>query len=34
MDKVKNDLGEKGLSGEEVQDRALWRRLITNVDLT
>jgi len=32
IDRVKNDIGEKGLSGEEVQDRALWRRLIRNVD--
>jgi len=31
MDRVKKDVGEKGLSGEKVQDRALWRRLIRNV---
>ena len=24
---MKDDLGEKGLSGEEVYDRAAWRRL-------
>jgi len=34
MDRVKKHLGEKGLSGEEVQDRALWRKLIINVDPT
>jgi len=34
MDWVKMDLGEKGLSGEEVEDRALWRRLIRNVGPT
>jgi len=34
MDMVKNNLGEKGLSGEDVQDRLLWRRLIRNVDPT
>jgi len=34
MDMVKKDLGEKGLSGEEVQDRDLLRRVIRNVDPT
>ena len=32
MDSIKNDLTEKGLSGEEAQDRAAWRRLIQNID--
>ena len=26
LDKVRDDIKEKGLSGEEVYDRATWRR--------
>ena len=33
-DCVKDDLGEKGLSGEEVYDRAAWRRLSSHIDPT
>ena len=33
-DCVKDDSREKGLSGEEVYDRAAWRRLSSHVDLT
>ena len=32
MDSVKEDLKEKGLTGEEVQDRREWRRLVRNAD--
>ncbi len=32
MDSVRDDLREKGLTGEEVHDRAAWRRLVRNVD--
>ena len=28
LDNIKNDLSERELSGEDVQDRANWRRLI------
>ena len=31
---VKDDLREKGLSGEEVYDRAAWRRLSSHIDPT
>lgn len=34
MEGIKNDLREKGLTGDECQDKALWRRLIRNVDPT
>jgi len=34
MDTVKMDLGGKGLSGKEVQDRVFWRSLIRNVEPT
>ena len=27
-DNIKNDLSERELSGEDAQDRAIWRRLI------
>ena len=33
-DCVKDDLREKGLSGEEVYDRAAWRRLSSHIDPT
>ena len=33
-DCVKDDLREKGLSGEEVYDRATWRRLSSHIDPT
>ena len=33
-DCVKDDLREKGLSGEEVYDRAAWRRLSSRIDPT
>ena len=29
---MKDDLREKGLSGEEVYDRAAWRRLSSHID--
>ncbi len=32
MDIVRDDLREKGLTGEEVHERAAWRRLVRNVD--
>ena len=31
-DRIGEDLRERGLSGEEVGDRALWRRLVRNSD--
>ena len=34
VDCVKDDLREKGLSGEEVYDRAAWRRLSSHIDPT
>ena len=33
-DCVKDDLREKGLSGEEVYDRATWKRLSSHIDPT
>ena len=33
-DCVKDDLREKGLSGEEVYDRAAWQRLSSHIDTT
>ena len=33
-DYVKDDLREKGLSGEEVYDRAAWRQLSSHIDPT
>ena len=30
LDKVKDDIGEKGLSADEVYDRATWRRVIVH----
>ena len=34
LDKVKDDMKEKGLSGEEVYDRATWRRMSSYIDPT
>ena len=34
MDNIRDDLKEKQLSGKEVTDRALWRRLIKTADPT
>ena len=34
MDSVKADLREKGLVGDEYEDRVEWRRLVRNVDPT
>ena len=31
-DSISDDLREKGSSGEEAQDQAAWRRLVTIVD--
>ena len=32
MDSVNVDLREKGLSGEETQNWAVWRQLVRNID--
>ena len=34
LDKVKDDIKEKGLLGEEVYDRATWRRKSSYIDNT
>ena len=34
VDCVKDDVREKGLSGEAVYDRAAWRRLLSYIDPT
>ena len=34
LDKVKDDIKEKGLSADEVYDRATWRRISSYVDRT
>ena len=34
VDSIRNDLSERGLSEEEVQDRPRWRRLIRHIDST
>ena len=34
LDKVKDDIREKGLSAEEVYDRATWRRMSSYIDPT
>ena len=34
FDRVRDDIKEKGLSGEEVYDRATWRRMSTYIDST
>ena len=31
-DRVMDDIKEKGLSGEEVYDRATWRRISSHID--
>ena len=33
LDRVKDDVGEKGLSMEEVYDSATWRCISSNIDL-
>ena len=32
VDKVKDDMKEKGLSADEVYDRATWRRMSSYID--
>ena len=32
MDSVNVDLRVKGMSGEETQNRAVWRQLVRNID--
>ena len=34
LDSIRNDLSERKLSGEDVQDRAKWRRLTRHIDPT
>ena len=34
LDKVKDDIKEKGLSADDVYDRATWRRISSYVDPT
>ena len=34
LDSVRGDIREAGLSGEEVYDRATWRRISSNIDPT
>ena len=34
LDKVKDDIKEKGLSADDVHDRATWRRMSSYIDLT
>ena len=34
LDNIKNDLSERELSGEDMQDLVKWRRLIRNIDFT
>ena len=34
LDRVRDDINEKGLSGKEVYDRATWRRMSSYSDLT
>ena len=34
LDKVKDDIKEKGLSADEVYDRATWRRMSSYIDPT
>ena len=34
LDNIRNDLSERELSGEEVQHRFQWRRIIRNIDPT
>ena len=34
LDRIRNDLSERELSGENAQDRAKWRRLVRQIDPT
>ena len=34
LDKVKDDIKEKGLSADDVYDRATWRRMSPYIDST
>ena len=34
LDSIRNDLSERELSGEDVQDRPRWRRIIRHIDPT
>ena len=34
LDKVRDDIKEKGLSGDEVYDNATWRRMSSYIDPT
>ena len=34
LDKVKDDIKEKGLSADEVYDHATWRRILSCIDPT
>ena len=34
LDKVKNDIKEKGLAADDVYDRATWRRMSSYIDPT
>ena len=34
LDKVKDDIKEKGLSADDVYDRAIWRRMSSYIDPT
>ena len=34
LDKVKDDIKEKGLSADDVYDRATWRRMSSYIDTT
>ena len=34
LDKVKDDIKEKGLSADDVYDRATWRRMSSYIDPT
>ena len=34
LDKVKDDIKEKGLSADDVYDRATWRRMLSYIDPT
>ena len=34
LDKIKDDIKEKGLSADDVYDRATWRRMSSYVDPT
>ena len=34
LDKVKDDIKEKGLSSDDVYDRATWRRMTSYIDPT